>query len=811
MPHSFRYSLRMLARQPAASLLTIGILALGIAATTAAFSVANSALFRPFPFLDTNRWAYLYEKPSNTGLSRLSVSIPNYRDWKEQSKTFADMGLWLAWNYNLSGGDGDPERVPAIILTPTLFTSLNLVPAAGRLLLPSDGPTSERPIMISHALWTRRFGASPAIIGSKIQLNLIPHTVIGVAPQGFVFPPESPADIWTPQSAQLIATDQHRDARGLKVAGFLKPGVSFAAAQSEMNGIAARLAAQYRENTGFGVDVLPVRDTITEGIRTPLLTLSAALAFVILLVCVNIANLQIVKLERRKREFAVRAAIGGTTQALITQLVLESALLCIAAGLIGTMLVPICIKAILSLVPPQRMPWINVTTDINVLLISAAITLAVTLITGVIPALRIGGIDIFQSLTRAGSAGTSGSASRTLRYAFLTTQLALCLMLLVGAGLLIQSFLRLRLVNPGFSPERTVTLSFSAPRARYTSAAQVAALGDKVAEGTSRIPGIVAAGTAQALPFGDNAIWFQPLTRKDPRSIPNIAELPYVHYNVVSTGYGEALGASLQKGRFFSAADHSKSEPVVIINRALARQFLPDEDPIGKMLWVGDVRVLPNPRKVVGVIGDTLWRNLEAPPEPEAWVPLSQQSVGEDVFRRLSVVVRSNIEPTSQIAAIRSQIRQIDKDLALTSVQTLDALMQNTIWRQRLAASTLAALGLAGLLVASLGVFAVVSFLVGRRTHEIGVRMALGCGPHEIVRLVISENVRTIIAGIAAGLLLAAALSRYLASLLYGVESTDLRTFAASAFTLAVTALLACYFPARRASRVDPLTALRSE
>jgi hypothetical protein len=269
---------------------------------------------------------------------------------------------------------------------------------------------------------------------------------------------------------------------------------------------------------------------------------------VILLVCVNIANLQLVKLERRKREFAVRAAIGGTTQAIIRQLVLESALLCIAAGLIGSMLVPICINAILSLVPPERMPWLNVTTDINVLLISAAITLTVTLITGVIPAFRIGGIDIFQSLTRAGSAGTTGSASRMLRYAFLTTQLALCLMLLVGAGLLMQSFLRLRLVNPGFSPERTITLSFSAPRARYTSAVQVATLGERIAEETGRIPGIVAAGAAQALPFAESAIWFQALTRKDPRSIPNIAELPHVHYNVVSPGYGEALGVSPQKG-----------------------------------------------------------------------------------------------------------------------------------------------------------------------------------------------------------------------------------------------------------------------
>jgi putative ABC transport system permease protein len=816
LPRDLVYALRSLRRSPGVTCCATLMLSLAIGGATAVFSVVNAALLRPFPHFDLDRWANLYERPVNEGLSQLSVSIPNFRDWRLQSRSFQAMALWFPWTYNISGSDLEPERVQAVIITPDVFRVFGLAPAAGRLLQAGDESAPhdpERPIMISHGLWQRRFGGDPSIVGRKIQLNLVDHKVVGVAPEGFSFPPGSRVDVWAPQSEKAILTDTYRDARGNQVVGLLKPGAGFASAQAEMDVIASGLAARYREDAGFGVQVVPLREGLTSSFRAQLLSVLGALGLLILLVSVNVANLQLVRLEARRRDLAVRAALGASRAVLVRQAFFESALVALAAGLLGVVLAPAGVSLLLSFVPAGQVPWLVVPVDRVVLLVSFGITAVVTLISGLLPAWRAVRLEVSPVLSRGAWTGAA-PVGRRLRYGFVVTQLALSFVLVVGAALLIRSFLALQAVDPGFSrSNRVVSLSYTAPRARYADAAALALLADRIREAVGQAPGVAAAGAAQALPFAEGAMWFQALTLADPRSVPNVAELPHVHYNVVTPGYAEALGVPLQSGRLFSSHDRSSSEPVVIVNAALARRFFPGADPIGRRLWVGHAQALPEspPRTVVGVVGDARWEALDTPAGPEAWVPLTQQATGDMVFRTLWVVIETTAPPDAGMASVRAAIRGVDRDLALTTMRTLSSRVDDAVWRQRLSAMALGALGLAALLVALLGVFAVTNHLVGRRTHELGVRIALGAQPLSIVRLVLAECGALVLAGVALGVGGALAAGRGIASLLYGVTASDAATLAVTAGGLALAALLAGLGPALRAARVDPLLTLRAE
>jgi predicted permease len=816
MFQDLRYSLRMLAKRPGFTLIAILTLALGIGANTAIFSVVNAALLRPYPHIDTDRWAYLNEKPSAEGLKGggLAVSIPNYLDWKRQSESFSDMILWQGWSYNISGsGVGEPERLPAIIITPEVFTSLGVQAAAGRFITPSDeAQIPERRVIISYGLWQRRFGGDPNIVGKQINLNLVPHTVVGVAPAGFSFPPNSRTDIWVPWFTQTMSSDVGRDGRGYGVAAQLKHGVSFQSAQTEMNLIAERLASQYPEDKGYGALVTPMRESIAGDFHAPLLTLFGALGLVLLLACVNLANLQLTRLEARRKEMAVRAALGAGRWRLSRQLLTESLLLALIAGGVGMLLAPAGAKLLLSFIPPQQIPWLSVTTDRRVWLVSAGITLLVALLSGALPAFRSARVDLVRDLAGAGTAAGAAGVSRRMRHVFLIAQLALSLAPLAGAGLLIQSFMRLQKVDPGFAAGGRISLMYSAPRARYRDHEQLAALAERLRDEVSQIPGVQGAGLAQALPFAAGAGWLQAITRQDPKSIPNPANLPHVRYNVVSTGYVEALGAPLKAGRTFTKADTRESQPVVIINESLARKYFAGEEPLGKQFWVGHAQALSGyqPRTVVGVIGDTLLNKLEEQSQAAAWVPVSQQE-HEGPWRTIFMVVHTKTDPLGMIAGIRQQISRVDPDLALTDIKTMEGRLDESVWRQRLAATAMGALSLAALIIASLGVFGIIGYLVSRRTHEIGVRMAIGADRRDIIRLIMREGVGFTLAGVGLGLAGALAMTRYLSSLLYGVSSYDPITFVVAALSLASAAMLACYLPARRAAKVDPLIALRHD
>jgi len=819
MFQDLRYSLRMLVKRPGFTLIAVLTLALGIGANTAIFSVVNAALLRPYPHIDTDRWAYLYEKPSAEGLNLLAVSAPNFLDWKQQSRSFSDMLLWQGWNFSISGA-GEPEQMNGVFITPEVFTALGAQAVAGRFPAPSDESQSpERRVVIGYGLWQRKFGGDPNIAGKQIMLNLIPFTIVGVAPPGFSFPPNSRNEILVPRYTQTMKPDIERDpsgwrsARGYAAAAKLKPGVSFQTAQAEMNLIAERLASQYPEDKGYGVRVMPMREEIAGDFRTPLLALFGALGLVLLLACVNLANLQLTRLEARRKEIAVRAALGADRWRLARQLLTESLLLALFAGGVGMMLAPAGVKLLLSFIPPQRIPWLSVTTDRTVLIVSVGITLLAPLLSGALPATRLARVDLVSALAGGGTSPGATGVSHRMRHAFLIAQLALSLAPLAGAGLLIQSFVRLQSIDPGFSADQRLTLSYSAPRIRYREREKLAALAERARDEVSQLPGVQAVGLAQALPFAAGIGWLQAITRQNPKSIANPANLPHVRYNVVSAGYVEALGVPLKAGRAFTRADTREATPVVVINESLARKHFAGEDPLGKQFWVGHAQALSGyqPRTVIGVIGDALLNRLEEPAEAAAWVPLSQQESGEDVWRTLFLVVHTKTDPLSAIAGIRQQIAKVDADLALTDIRTMEGRLDESVWRQRLAGAAMGALGLAALIIASLGVFGIIGYLVSRRTHEIGVRMALGATGRDVIRLVMREGAWLTLAGVGLGLAGAMAMTRYLSSLLYGVSATDPITFVIAALSLAGAALLACYLPARKAAKVDPLIALRHE
>jgi putative ABC transport system permease protein len=805
-----RYGARMLRKTPVFTLIAVMTLALGIGANTAVFSVINAALLQPYSHIDTDRWVYLSEKNEAKGLQSAAVSVPNFLDWRRQNQTFTEMFFWSQVNLNLSGaGAGGPERVRVTIITENLFSALKLVPAAGRFVSPEDYKGNGRNAILSYGLWQRRFGGDPNLPGRTITLNLRSFTVLGVAPPGFSFPVQSQTDIWVPNFWQEIEKDTNRAGRGAAAAAMLKPGVSLSAAQADMDVIAGRLASQYPEDKGFGVRIDPMRESVAGGFRRPLLILLGALGFVLLLACVNIANLQLVRMEARRRELAVRSALGASARRLLSQMATESLLLVAAAGVLGFCLAPIGVKLLLWLVPPEQIPWLKVKTDILVLLVSFGATAMTALFAGLAPAFKAARIDVIGALGAARATGAG--VSRRWRVAFVIAQLALAVLPLSAAALLVNSFARLSHVDPGFKVDHRLTLSYFAPVLRAKDAAAVAQLAERMSEELRRVPGIKAAGGVHYLPFSPAVGWGQAVSLERPQGNP--ADLPHVSYTVATTGYMEALGISLKSGRLFSPADSATSVPVVVINEALAKRFFPNEDPLGKPMWIGHAQLLPTspPRTIIGVVGDMLLNNLDSTPNAAAWVPVSQQGYSEMVWRNLYLVAHTTNEPQSALAAIRKQIAGVDADLAISDIATMEERLGVSLWRQRFTASVLSALSLIALAIAALGVFGVTSYLVGQRTHEIGVRVALGALPGDIFRLALKEGIVSTLIGIAFGVAGSLALTRFLGNLLYGVSAKDPLTLAAVAILLALVALAACSIPAWRATKVDPLIALRTE
>ena len=805
-----RQSFRAAVRHPAFALCTVATLALGIGATTAVFSVVNAALLRPYPHVETDRWAYLYETSSAEGLSLLSVSIPNYRDWRRQAAAFSDMALWFHWSYNLSGlPTGDPERVPAVVITPEVFAALGAPPAAGRWLAPDDG---SRSVMIGHGLWQRRFGGDPNVVGRSIELNLVPHLVVGVMPPAFSFPPETRTEVWVPFAARDIAAAEGRDMRGNRVAARLRPGATFEQAQAEMDVVARRLAAQHPEDKGYGARVVPLREGIAGDLRAPLLTLFGALGLVLLLACVSLANLQLTRWESRRKELAVRAVLGAPAWKLGRQVVLESLALALLAGAIGLCLAPAGVRLLLSFVPAEQMPWLAVTIDRTVWVVAAGLTLAVGLLTGGLSALRAMRTDLGQVLaTRAGAgpmppAWADGRAraswSRNWRSRWRRWPERRCSSRASCGSSGWTPASRPNGASRSRSPRRgrDTRSRRRSPRSRRRSAARSASSrASKRRASGRRCRSPPASAGCRPSPGAT------PRRRKPRRTSPRPLQRrqhelrggprrsveggphvrPHRHVRGGARGRDQRDAGAPVLPRRGPARPAGLGRP-----RAGAGGLAAAHDRRGRRRRAARARWTHRPRRRPGC----RWRSSGTAKTPGArcssW-PARAPS-------------RSPWPPKCG-----GGVASVDPDLALTDVRALHDRLGESVWRQRLAAHVLGALGVVAVLIAVLGVFGIVGFLVGRRTHEMGVRMALGATPRDLVGLVMREGGRLILAGIVLGIGAAVALGRSLSSLLYGVGVNDPATLAATAAALATAALAACYVPARRAGRVTPLTALR--
>lgn len=810
-----RYSARLLWKRRGYSIVVVLTLVVGIGALTSVFSVVNAVFLKPYGPVDANRWVYLWEhRTKSQSLNQISVSMPNFRDWKQDSASaFSDVVVWLPWSYTASGQDvSNPERVRAAVISPEVFSAAGIVPAAGRLLTPEDSASGDRRVVLSYEFWKRAYGADPALPGKKITLNSAAHTVVGIAPPGFCFPPEDQIDVWTalPQAA---LSSPGRSERTYRVAAKLRPGVTPKSAQSVLNVITERLAGLYPEDQEYGALVIPMREAVAGDFRTPIIALSGALGFALLLLCSNIAYLGRVHLEGRRKELALRVALGAGRMVLIRQLLLETLLLFGIGGGVGILFSPFAVHLLLSFVPAQEIPWLHARIDGLVLLGSVALTFLAAVLTGLVPLMVVSRSELARNLGWGGTVTGVAGVSGRLRGGMIVPQIALALVPLCGAGLLVRSFVRLQEVEPGFAPEHRLTLSLFAPKGHYPGPVEITSLAKRIREQTLQVPGIRQAGLAQAIPFAPGPRWLQALTRTDPKDIHNFSQLPLVRYAVVTPGYLEAMGIPLKAGRLVADADAHGRLPVVVINEKLARQQFPAEDPLGKQIWIGHAEALPHsfPRTVIGVVGDTHMYALDREPDPAAWVPMAQEDGSEDLWRSMFLVANTGIDPSSVLAALGQKIHGVDAELAITDASSMDQRLGDSLWRQRLSSRVLAAFSLAALGIAVLGVFGVTSYLVALRSHEIGVRMAIGAGPRDILKMVLGQSVVLVAIGTVIGLLGALGLTRILQGLLFGIEPTDSFTFAMAAGVLAVSGLAACLGPARRASKVDPIVALRAE
>lgn len=809
-----RYSLRLLRKKPLYTAVVLLTLALGIAALTTVVSLANEVLLQPYGPIDGDRWVYVWEhRTKSESLNQISASIPDFRDWKTgTANVFSEMVVWLPWSYTASGSSAsEPERVRAAVISPDVFSDLAAMPAAGRWITSDDAKSNERRVVLSYGFWKRAYGGDPALPGKTIRLNGAFHTVVGVAPAGFAFPPEDQVDVWTVLPASILASTERAE-RGYRVAAKLRPGVSPQMAQAALNVVAKRMSDQYAEDRDYGVAVVPMREAVAGDFRLPLIALSGAVGFALILLCLNIGYLRVVHLEARSREIAVRLAVGARRSALVRQLLIETLLLFSIGGGIGILLAPVGVRMLLSYVPPQEIPWLQPRIGSVAFAGTILLLIVAALFAGLLPMMRALRAELARGLILRASTGYSGEGLRWRR-AIIATQIAVAFIPLCGAGLLMRSFVGLQEVKLGFDSERRMTLALSAPKGRYAGPDEITALANRIREDTRGIPGLKQEGFAQAIPFAPGARWLQAISRTDPRSIQNVASLPLVRYSVVTPGYFEAMGIPLIAGRLVTDSDTRSAQPVVVINEKLARLYFPSEDPVGKLLWVGHAESLAGsaPRIITGVVGDTHMYALDRDPDPAAWVPMAQQTASDSIWRNLFLVVNTEGDPDQVLSALRDHIKSIDPDMATADVSSMTERVNDSLWRQRLSSSVLGAFSVAALAIALLGVFGVTSYLVARRSHEIGIRMALGANPQHIWKMVLLQNFVQVVVGLAAGVAGSMALTRLLQGLLFGVKPSDPLTFAAVAAALAFAALIASFVPARRAARIDPLRALRTE
>ena len=805
-----RYGARMLIKNPAVTVVAIIALTLGIGANTAIFSVVHSVLLRSLPYEDGERLAIVWEhRRSGKGNPQNVINLGNFFDWKDQNNVFSDMAAFFDRNVNLIG-DGEPEEVSGQIVTTNLFNVVGVKPILGRTFAPDEGkPGQPRVIVIGYDLWQRRFGADPAIVGRKITLNNEPNEIIGVLPPnvGWYVQKGSmvskPPEIWSPwQVADELRQRQGRFARAV---ARLKPGVTVAQAQNEMNVIGARLEQQYPEfNTQWGVTVVPLRTQFTGEIRKPLLLMLGAVGFVLLIACANVANLLLGRAASRRKEIALRAGLGASRWRIARQLLTESVLLSTLGGGLGLLLSWWGTKALLALSPPELIDLRATTVNLTVLGFTIGLTFLTGIVFGLVPAFEAARFDLNESL-KEGGMQAGGKRSHRLRTLFVVTQVALALVLLVGAGLLMKSFNRLQSVEPGFEPNNLLTMRVNLPSRKYDTDPKVINFFRQATEKLRAIPGVEAAGAINTLPFSGPHSG----TNIDIEGQPKLPSSQGLSTGICVTdmNYFQAMGIPLKRGRLFTQQEATEMRHVVVINEAFARVNFPGQDPLGKRVTIYMKDDSENkPGEIIGIVGDNKHLGLDAEVEPMAFWPQPELT-----YSSMTLAIRTRGEAMNIAGAARNVIREIDPEQPIGEVSTMNSLMAKSTARSRFTTVLLAVFSVVALVMAAVGIYGVISYSVQQRTHEIGIRMALGAQHRDVRALVVKQGVILGAIGVAVGLIASFSLTRLIASLLFEVTATDTSTFAAVAAGLFIVTLIACYIPARRATKVDPLVALRYE
>ena len=806
-----RYAARSLLKRPAFSLVAVLTLALGIGANTAIFSVVNATLLRPLPFKDPDRVVMLWGALAKLQADRLPNSAPNFIELKARSQTFERLAAFRSWSWQLTGGS-EPELLRGARVSADFFEAVGAGPILGRTFTAEEDVENHAPVvLISHGLWQRHFGGDQNVIGKTITLTGQNAMVIGVMPEGFQFPGGANMvpglqfalqnDVWMP----IRFTQQERERHGnlnLATIGRLKPGVSLAQAETEINGIQKELPLG---TIGFTFGALPLHQQMVGTIRKPLLVLLATVALVLLIACANIANLLLARATSRQKEIAIRAALGAARRRIIGQLLTESLLLSLTGGAIGLLIAVWGNSLLVSLIPREVPRISDVGVDARILLFTLAISIVTGLIFGLIPAFQASRFDLNQSLKEGLRGVSAGVGQNRFRSLLVVSEVAMALVLLIGAALLIKSFVRLLDVKPGFNPEQVLTLDVQLPNvpgSRYERREDQAAFFQQLTTQLQALPGVENAGGVLSLPLSGASESTELILEGQESSAAN-GQRPNADYTIVTPEYFATLQIPLLQGRYFTAQDKLEAPFAIIVNDTLAARLWPGQNPLGKRFRVGFEE---KPREVVGVVGTIKQTTLDSEASPAMYLPHLQSPTPG-----LTLLVRTRGEPLSIVAAVRNAVRALDKDVPVTQVQTMEKVLGASVAQPRFSMLLVGLFAALALVLSAVGIYGVMAYAVSRRAHEIGVRMALGAGASQVLKLVLKDGMTLALAGIAVGLLGAFALTRLMASLLFGIGAKDPVTFASVAAFLAFVAFIACYIPARRATKVDPLIALRDE
>ena len=806
-----RYAFRMLLKRPGFTVIVVLTLALGIGANTTIFSALDAVLLNPLPYKDPDRLVVIWETNKHLGpemWDRNEVAMGNFLDWRSRNQNFDQLAALFDTAMNLTGV-GEPQRIQSCVVTTNFFQAIGVQPMLGRSFLPEEEkPGAPFTVILSHDLWQRQFGSDPNIINKSLTLNAHQVAVVGVMPPGFElqFPTSKHVDMWVPFIIDVADPDYHdRSQNFLYTVARLKPNVSQEQAQAEMSLIASQLQQQYPEtNAERGVRVVPLHKQVVGNVESYLYMLFAAVGFLLLIACTNVAGLLLARVTARHREVAIRIAVGASRWRLIRQLLTESVILSALSGLFGLLLAYGGVKILIALTPSEVPRLHEIGLHVPVFLWTLTISIVTGVLFGLAPAVQASKPDLNTALKESSGRNPGSFKGSGLRNLLVVSEVAVALLLLVGAGLMTKSFVRLQQVDPGFDATNVVSMNIALPTSKYRQQ-QVNVFYDQLIERLRNLPGVKSVAGIDVLPLSNGNVSSRFLVEGAP-FVP-LADRPYAGVRVVTPDYFQTMGIPHLRGRSFTEQDQGNTPGVVIVNEALANRYWPNEDAIGKRL--GSFEEVPGKQKwleIVGVVGNVRHKAIEMEVMEEVYFPY-KQSPGNF----MNLVVRTTSEPASMVPAIRSQVLSVDKDQPVSDIMTMDQRVAKSVAAKRFVMFLLGAFSILALGLASVGIYGVMAYLVTQRTQEIGVRMALGAQKRDVLKLVVRKGMALAIIGAAIGLVASLALTRLMRSLLFEVTPTDWLTFVTASTVLLIAALLASYIPAHRATKVDPLTALRYE